>query len=338
MVEEVNPDVILLQEIKTKERVKPIIQSDKYGQVFAKDDKESWILFRKEKFTCVSDFCNPSMPLDSVLETCIDTTVPEGTAKLRHGEDTGWRRAFKNRISIVGLTRKGYNNIVFLSFHNVNSGKDAGRTSSEQFCQIVSKISEQTGCIVIAGADLNYELVFGDCNGATVLEYEPQRKKVIDHFIVAPQGITGISLVEALRFVNTVDGDKLHQLMTSLKRQFSHDQYHKALEKGLDKGSDKKVLHEDLEKALDQGLEKDLDEVLGKDLKEALGKSLNKALDKGLDKTLGKALYKGLHETLQEALQEALHKALHKDLDEAAHKALDHDPILLEYLHPSAAT
>ena len=58
MVEEVNPDVILLQEIKTKERVKPIIQSDKYGQVFAKDDKESWILFRKEKFTCVSDFCN----------------------------------------------------------------------------------------------------------------------------------------------------------------------------------------------------------------------------------------------------------------------------------------
>ena len=348
VVKEVNPDVILLQEIITKVRVEPIIQSDKYGQVFAKDDKESWILFRKEKFTCVSDFCNPPMSLNSVLETCIDKIIPEeGTAKVRHGEDTGWRRAFKNRISIVGLTSEGYNDIVFLSFHNVNSGKDAGKTSSEQFCQIVSTISKQTGCIVIAGADLNYELAFGECHGCIVLKYEARRKchgcivlkyearrkKVIDHFIVAPQFITGISLVEALRFVNTVDGDKLHQLMASLKRQFSRDQYHKALEKGLDKGSDKKILHEDLEKALDRGLEEDLDEVLGKDLKEALGKSLNEALDKGLDKTLGKALYKGLHETLQEALQEALHK----DLDEAAHKALDHDPILLEYLHPSAA-
>ena len=40
VVEIVNPDAILLQEIITMPRVEPIIRSDKYGQVFAKDDKE----------------------------------------------------------------------------------------------------------------------------------------------------------------------------------------------------------------------------------------------------------------------------------------------------------
>ena len=191
VVEEVNPDVILLQEIISKVRVEPITQGDKYGQVFAENDKESWILFRKEKFTRVSDFCNPPMSLDSVLKTCIDTIIPEeDMAKVRHGEDMGLQRAFRRRISIVGLTRKGYNDIVFLSFHNSNSGKDDGEKSSERFCEIVSKISKLTGRIVIAGADLNYKLAFGNCNGSTVLEYvatERRRGKVIDHFIVGPQ-------------------------------------------------------------------------------------------------------------------------------------------------------
>ena len=327
VVKELKPDIILLQEVKCG-WVEQITSTSNgiYEKVHAcaesKDD--SRILFNKEKFTSVT-----TRGFSTMLKTIIETAVsPNNQRETRSGK-IGWQETFKNRISIVGLSRQGYNTtIVFLSFHNAHTGlkNDQRKTSSEEFCHIVSEISKQTGCTVIAGADLNCEIAFGNCNGATVLGYEATKrrrgKETIDHFIVAPPGITGTSPVEALNFIDTRDGDRLHKLMTSLKRKFNYAQYHKALDTGLDKKTlDKKALDKSLDKALDEGLDEGLDEALGKGLDEGLDEALG-----SLGRGLGKALHKGLHETLQEAV----HKALHKDLDKAAGKAVDHDPILLD--------
>lgn len=337
VVKEIQPDVILLQEIETDKLVKKINKPpNEYEEVFAectrtKCKKETRILFNTKKFTRVT-----VVDFSTVLKTSVKTVALASKPMVTRSVDAHWQEIFRDRTSIVGLTRKGYDTtIVFLSFHNAYTGldDDERKEYAERFCKIVSEISIQTGYTVIAGADLNCKIAFGDHNGATVLYYEAtrRRKKEIDHFIVAPPGITGKTTVKALNFVETVNGDRLHQRMGTLKREFKHDRYHDALDRGLEKGLDKEELHKALGVVLNNGL----DEALCKKLDEALGKGLDEALDEALGKSLHKALHKGLHKTLHEALD----KALHKDLDEAAGKALDHDPILLEYanLQPSAA-
>ena len=225
VVRNVNPDVILLQEVKYDTWIKEIIND--YKEVRAKEKTESRILFKKGNFEYVSEkkfFLSTKKRPRSLLKTCIKTKVPVGEVTLRRKQITGWQRAFKDRICIAGLRRQGYNEtIVFVSFHNVNVSDAIGRTSSEQFCGIVSEISNLTGCTVIAGADLNYRLPQRNHPTFTVLQYEPTERRqdrVIDHFIVAPPGITGDSSVEALNFVETSDGQRLHQLMQTLNREY----------------------------------------------------------------------------------------------------------------------
>ena len=332
------PDVILLQENADK-LVKLINKPpNEYEEVFAESTKcknESRILFKIKEFT------RTTRDFSTVVKASVETVALASKPMATRSVNIRWKEIFRDRTSIVGLTRKGYDTtIVFLSFHNAynNLTGDERKGYSERFCQIVFEIHKLTGYIVIAGADLNYNLAFGNCNGSAVLEYEPtmrRRGKVIDHFIVAPQDIAGKLTVQALNFFQTVYGDRLHHLMGKLKKKFKPDRYHDALDRGLEKGLDKEALHKTLGKALDKGLDEglveDLDQALDKGLDKALDKSLDKALGKGLDKDLRKGLHKALHKGLHESLQEAVHKALHKDLDEAANKVLDHDPILLEY-------
>ena len=324
MVEKLQPDVILLQEIKSEPRVDPLIEpkNGEFKEVSAKQKEESRILYYKGKFTCYSpvSLSNPrAMLLSHVLDDSIRKAVPSETRITRSGK-VGWQETFKDRISIVGLTRQGYN-IVFLSYHNPYSGlSDAAlKTSSKQLCHIVSKISKETDCIVVAGADLNCELAPGNYHGATVYNYKLARRKTkIDHFIIAsPAGISITPSVKALNFVSTkltgdADSNKLHELMTSFKSKFMHHEYHKAIDKGLDD-------------ALGKALKKSLDEAMKKGLSKS---TLTEALKKGLDEaSLDKeTLYKGLLATLPEPLD--------KDLDGrfygTVNKTLDHDPVLLD--------
>ena len=319
VVKELDPDVILLQEVKSN----PLIDEIKKGVTAGKEDKaqvyenitagkkdEAQILYKKIKF-------QRSLPTEerAVLERTIEVVAQENRMITRN-----WKQTFKERTSIVRLTTKGYD-LVFLSFHNVNSG--LSQLYSTQFCQIVSQISKTTQCIVIAGADANYKLPFGKYQGCTVLKYvaTERRKKEIDHFILAapraaPRGTYQIK-VEALNFVDTKDGQKLHPLMTSLKPQLKSIKYHEVLDKGLDKKDD------DLHKALDSKLEGDLD----KSLVEALGESLDNGLEEGLKKVSDEPQLRG-------ALLEGLKKTLHEALDQALciDKGMisNHDPILLD--------
>ena len=326
VVEEVNPDVLLLQEIMSETRVKPLTkpQNAKYEQCFeTSTKKESRILFNKEKWECVSEVQieNSQITLRDALKKSIDEVVPQ-TTTTRSGEPTGWRKTYRDRITIVGLTRQGHKTTVFLSFHNAYTGlEDSERKKScEDFCKIVYEISQRSNCVVIAGADLNYEMPPGDCNGATVIDYDAtkRRTKKIDHFIVvAPQSKFE---VKALSFINTGSDDQLHDSMEKLRKQSNHDQYTNALERGLSDGLNKDLLKKDLKESLEKGLDTTLYSALEKSLNTTLHEVLNKELTADLHKSLGKELY----ETLQGGMREALHI-----FEKAAKKALDHDPLLL---------
>ena len=308
VVIEVDPDVILLQEVRSKPLIQEIMKRG-YKKEIAGKEEEAQILYKTNKFhhTCTEE--------RKVLETAIDDGGTRMTTRSR-------KELFIDRTSIVRLTTIGYNlNFVFLSFHNERHGQH----SSEHFCQIVSQISQTTQCIVIAGADANDTLPFGESNGYTVLEYDAtdrRKEKEIDHFIVANPSNIIIPKPEAFNFVDTKDGQKLHQQMTSLKPKLKSIKYHKVLKKGLGKKKDDAALHD----ALDSKLEGDLDKMV-----EALGKSLDKGLQEGLKKVLGKvsdkpqlheALLNGFRKTLQEALDQALR------IDEGM--ISNHDPILLD--------
>ena len=307
VVKELNPDVILLQEVKSR----PLIQQIRggYETVTAGKEDEAQILYKTNKFRRLDTYTEERR----ILETTIDKVVTQETHNMATRSQT---KPFEDRISIVRLTMKGYN-LVFLSFHNVNSS--LSQEYSERFCQIVSKIPKTTQCIVIAGADANYKLPFGERNGYTVLEYdatERRKGKEIDHFIVAPGNIR-IPKPEALNFVDTKDRQRLHPLMTTLKPQLKSIKYHEVLKEGLDKKKND-ALHDALDSKLEGGLDKSL--------VEALGESLDKGLQEGLKKVsdepqLHEALLKGFQKTLHEALDQALR------IDEGT--ISNHDPILL---------
>ena len=346
VIDELDPDVILLQEINTTNEVWRKITVKYDAQVSENKKKESEILFSEKKFECMKIVPSSSKPLDYInLDEMLNTTIGDVVPRT---EATDWNTEFRNRISIVGLKVKGDGPIVvFMSFHNKynNEDEDSRKTASNNFCRIVSRISRDTGYTVIAGADLNCNLLEApkDCDRVTVHGYTATRRRqeamkkikrgrkteIIDRFIIhvaQPDNNRFEVTCTALDFVDTRVGDRLHPVMTSIKR----DPYYNLIESHCDPNSKKEV-----KMKLDRKLEEGLNETLHSRIDDALDAFLGKELS-SIDQTL----HRHMKDKLRLNLAASMEKTLNIKFDEEVDEAFTHDPILLSIktLKPSPRT
>ena len=234
VVRKISPAIVLLQETTTDKLVKSIEAAGRsYVEVRAGDKTESRVLYDGKKYEAISNDQKlfpgeegGAISLTAVFKLSIERVFPEGEEReLRSGRAEGMKELFKKRISIVGLKRKDYPDFVFMSYHNVNTrqGKDVREKAAKSFCRIVSIIRKMTGCIVVAGADLNYQIDKSDAHpGCKIPAYDPtprrQTKKIIDYFIIAPDTVE--AYVEPLDFVGAPDDttNPLHQVIGDILR------------------------------------------------------------------------------------------------------------------------
>ena len=257
LVKKASPDVLLLQEtnppklvqaiVETDKLVQAIVETDKlvqaiveenkavkkYTPVKAKDEKESQVLYDSNIYEAVPNeqkiFPGKDGSGPISLKEAFDRSMPTGEGR----EVKGIKNHFNNRIAFVGLKRKKQELMpssvqeqpervtIFMSYHNVHTSKGADERNrgANGFYEMVGKMRELTGCVVVGGADLNQSIT-----GDGVLPYEatPRREgKVIDYIILAaPEGMAWEPSVTALDFVGAEDDDSnpLQRLMKDLLR------------------------------------------------------------------------------------------------------------------------
>ena len=254
VVRKISPAIVLLQETTTDKLVNSIkATGGSYEEVRAGDRTESRVLYDEEIYEAISNDQKlfpgeggGAISLTEVFELSIERVFPEGEEReLRSGKAGGMREIFKERISIVGLKRRGLPEsptVVFVSFHNVYTSQGAaGRNrAANGFCEMVRIIGELTGCVVVAGADLNLHMATPT---PTILPYTPTLRRSgvrkIDYFLLSspPDRVTQ-SPVTAWDFVGAQDDDSnpLHGVMRDLLRptesgtSYTIDDYGRALD------------------------------------------------------------------------------------------------------------
>ena len=165
VIKTVDPDILLLQE--TKVDLIGSIKNRKYKKVQAGDKKESHVLYDSDLYEDVSEekifpTQEKTISVKEALKVSIEKMISEAK-ELRHGQASRIRTAFTNRLSCVGLKRKGQeshpeNVTVFMSFHNFSKKSEQIYKAAIYFCKIVSVIQEQTGALVMVGANLNCDM------------------------------------------------------------------------------------------------------------------------------------------------------------------------------------
>ena len=210
-----NPDVLLLQEVRT-DKIISLCNSRTYCSVTAGRSSEARILYYPKLFEELEP------------KRAVDLHVAKVFAK-EGREMRGIEELFRDRVAVVRLrhrpTGKG---IVFLSFHNIRTSGDVKGTATG-FCEIVQRIAEHEKLPVVAGADLNCK---GFESGKTrVPEYEltSRRRSKVDFFLHSSTPFPGVvsfkGSVSALH-VFPEDGDETHPyyaVMRNLRRR--HPEY-----------------------------------------------------------------------------------------------------------------
>ena len=237
VVEEVSPDVLLLQE-KTSDVIVKLCQRFKnYGLMETKpiDPQknfiEALILYDQDKYEILNlDEVElfPGGPiLKDEIHRIIEEVVPNTTWKLKYDKTQELRNIFYERMTIVCLKMIRDNPkspiMIFISFHNIYKVKDCYvRESAKLFCDLVLEIQRRTGCVVVGGADLNHQLSarYRSTLGANLMQYEVTERRSeglkVDYCIVAPASTAEEASAKALNFVDTEESDTLHSLMRDL--------------------------------------------------------------------------------------------------------------------------
>ena len=241
VVKETRPDVLLLQETTTDLLVNSIISqangvAREYKEVKADDKTEARVLYDSRLYEAISlrdDKVFPGRegrgPIS--LAEALEQSIPpeEEQRELRGGRAAGGMRGlFKDRIAIVGLKRREHELVsnrvmIFMSFHNMNTsqGGDTRKKAAKGFCQIVKSMRELTGTVVIAGADLNQQMI---SDSPRIPQYSPTLRRisrVIDYFILdSPPGRMEPPVVTAVDFMGARDDplNPLHRVMNDLLR------------------------------------------------------------------------------------------------------------------------
>ena len=228
VVRQANPDILLLQEPRTKILVENIENEGKeYKSIPARKKEESQVLYDSKVFETIS----PDDQISGIgisLEEAFEQSFPEEEEHMElRKQPEGMSGVYRDRIAYVGLKRKGQDvspetTIVFMSFHNFNysEGPKIQDKAAKGFYHIVKKMRELTGCVVVGGADLNQPIT-----GDGVLPYElTQRregKKKIDYIILAaPKGRAWEAPVTALDFIEAEkdESNLIHGVVRDLLR------------------------------------------------------------------------------------------------------------------------
>ena len=210
VVENLDPVVLLLQETKTNRLVTLIKGAGtengrRYKEVEAGDKKESQVLYDANIYTPINNR-ERLFPQDgggeiSLMQVFTESTNHEfGEEEIVQlgggGREERARDIINDRVSIVGLKRPPRQGrrprdfiqpptVIFMSFHNINSVNSARVALG--FIRMVTTIGDMTGCVVVAGADLNHHI---EPLPPTIPGYNPTQRRhqedVIDYFITAP--------------------------------------------------------------------------------------------------------------------------------------------------------
>ena len=229
VVEWVYPDVLLLQQNKSDVIVRPCQSIKKYRAKRSVRIAESIVLYDQDEYEIMDEKEHP------LLE---GRTTPRTYLELIHNcldDMQDETEILGERISFVALRRRENPKapvMIFVSFHNTY--KDTVKVKgdrAELFCNFLSKLhcwTADIGCVIVGGADLNYQLSDDFCKGleeADVPQYdmtrrrikkqkkEPKKIKKIDYFVVASDDTE--ASVKALDFIDTKEGDFLHPLMSN---------------------------------------------------------------------------------------------------------------------------
>ena len=211
VVERIDPDVLLLQETKTNRLVTLIKGAGtengrRYKEVEAGDKEESRVLYDANIYTPINNrerlFPQDGGGKISLMQVFTRSTNREFREEeiVQLGGRGGVRRErardiINDRVSIVGLKRPPRRGrrpqpptVIFMSFHNINSVNSARVALG--FIRMVTTIGDMTGCVVVAGADLNHHI---EHLPDTIPDYVPTPRRlqdnVMDYFIIVPHDL-----------------------------------------------------------------------------------------------------------------------------------------------------
>lgn len=220
IVGDVNPDVVLLQEIGSTKIVNYIastcsfmwgrlykyVSTDKQNGTYV---KAAGVLYDSHKFMVV-----PQQEQKDRMN--LDPFIPQEQA------NDAVKKDYEERVVAIQLEHKDTKKqiILIMSFHNKNDESSA--QLSKMFCQIVSKIAGSKQEMVVAGADLNWKPDKEDSSvkKTFIPDYEATDRRLsldeIDHFILAQHQ------VNAVKALNIIPPTSPHCEM-AYKRKEYHD-------------------------------------------------------------------------------------------------------------------
>ena len=197
IVGDINPDVLLLQEVKSKKMVHYIASTcsirwnRSYEYVESEKEDEAKVLYDPKMFAkpLPSEQIEPKkgMKLKSYVKE-----VSEATKELRSGDIVPDVDVYEKRVAAVSLEHKRTENqIIFMSFHNRKPTHEDTKRLAETFLQIVLTIADKENKLVVVGADFNCKQSTGP-GPPCIPNYDATarrlHKKKIDYFVIAGPG------------------------------------------------------------------------------------------------------------------------------------------------------
>ena len=230
VVKLVHPDILLLQQTSDVivEHCKKI-KNYREKRTGPKQIIDSLVLYDADKCEVIQNtekIFPENQSLEEVvtqsLTSSIEEIVPNEHETVHRQE---LKRIIRSRICYVGLTMQHIPTnpmMIFIAFHNIYKPEKGckARETARIFCKLVSEIHRRSGCVVVAGADLNHQpsTRFRSKLGATLIPYEVtdrrSEKTTKDYVIVAPDDTGEEASAEALNFIDTEESDFLHSLMS----------------------------------------------------------------------------------------------------------------------------
>ena len=191
VVSDINPDVILLQEVPSDMIINDLIvpwcevKNRIYHCVSAGDKGEARVLYDSCMFEPYPTEVSSKVDLDPLVAEVV-LPMPNEDEIMYEQRLQAEQRMYGERVAAVRLKHKATGKIIiFMSFHNkYKSGKV--QEMATKFCRMVHRAARmQENALVVAGADLN--CTDFSCHGVHIPEYVPtnRRHRVIDYYVSA---------------------------------------------------------------------------------------------------------------------------------------------------------
>lgn len=235
VVNKVTPDVLLLQETRTKKLVEDIMwqcqQSRKY-KIYEPgnptDKKEARVVYDSDIFKPTNEQVN--------LDTLVTNVYPSGGNRPIPLNEV--KTIFKKRVAVVRLRHKATGQVfIFMSFHNkYKTTDDKRKFLARMLCRCMSAKMTPDDTLVVAGADFNTKGFKHD--KAYVPTYDPTKRRQdekIDYFVARDHDITKQGHVSALNIFRGGD-DQFNPVWEDLNeymqahRRFTQRQFKDSLD------------------------------------------------------------------------------------------------------------